>query len=98
MRLSADVFAHFVRVDPPAGLDTEDRCFDILPGGTRDIVLRGDLAGLDAVRIRNEQLGGRQPVRGNFASAAGTPQEKKKKVEVRCSIACDASSGLQKKK
>ena len=55
-------------------------------------------AQLDAVRIRNEQLGGRQPVRGNFASAAGTPQEKKKKVEVRCSIACDASSGLQKKK
>ncbi len=52
MRLSADVFAHFVRVDPPAGLDTEDRCFNILPGGTRDIVLRGDLAGLDAVRIR----------------------------------------------
>jgi beta-mannosidase len=52
MRLSADVFAHFVRVDPPAGLDTEDRCFDILPGGTRDIVLCGDLAGLDAVRIR----------------------------------------------
>lgn len=55
-------------------------------------------AQLDAVRIRNEQLGGRQPVRGNFASAAGTPQEKKKKVEVTCSIACDASSGGQKKK
>ena len=55
-------------------------------------------AQLDAVRIRNEQLGGRQPVRGNFASAAGPPQEKQKKVEVRCSIACDASSGLQKKK
>jgi len=55
-------------------------------------------AQLDAVRVRNEQLGGRQPVRGNFASAAGTPQEKKKKVEVSCSITCDASSGVQKKK
>lgn len=55
-------------------------------------------AQLDAVRVRNEQLGGRKPVRGNFASAAGTLQEKKKKVEVRCTITCDASSGVQKKK
>lgn len=55
-------------------------------------------AQLDAVRIRNEQLGGRQPVRGNFASAAGTPQEKKKKVEVHCVITCDASSGVKQKK
>lgn len=53
---------------------------------------------LDAVRIRNEQLGERKPVRGKFASAAGAPQEKKKKVEVRCSITCSASSGVQKKK
>ena len=52
LRLSSDVFAHFVRVDPPAGLDTDDRCFDLLPGGSRDVVLRGDLAGLDAVRVR----------------------------------------------
>ncbi|MBM4142271.1 MAG: hypothetical protein FJ225_01565 [Lentisphaerae bacterium] len=52
LRLSTDVFAHFVRVDPPAGLATEDRCFDLLPGGSRDVVLRGDTARLDAVRVR----------------------------------------------
>ena len=52
LRLNTDVFAHFVRVDPPAGLDTDDRCFDLLPGGSRDIVLRGDLARLDEVRVR----------------------------------------------
>jgi hypothetical protein len=52
LRLSTDVFAHFVRVDPPAGLDTDDRCFDLLPGGSRDIVLRGDLVHLETVRVR----------------------------------------------
>jgi len=52
LRLTTDVFAHFVRVDPPVGLTTPDRCFDILPGGSRDIVLRGDPAALDAVRVR----------------------------------------------
>ncbi len=51
LRLSADVFAHFVRIDLPDGLDTDDRCFDLLPGDTRDVVLRGDLTHLDAVRV-----------------------------------------------
>ncbi len=52
VRLSTDVFAHFVRLDLPAGLDTEERCFDLLPGSSREVVLRGDLAGLEAVRVR----------------------------------------------
>jgi len=52
LRLVTDNFAHFVRLDLPAGLDADDRCFDVLPDGTRDVVLRGDLARLDTVRIR----------------------------------------------
>ena len=52
LRLSSNMFAHFVCVEPPAGLETEDRCFDILPGATREVVLRGDLTALDAMRIR----------------------------------------------
>ena len=52
LRLATDVFAHFVRLDPPEGLEVEDRCFDLLPGGTREVVLQGDLSRLDAVRVR----------------------------------------------
>jgi len=52
LRLSTDAFAHFVRVDPPAGLDTDDRCFDILPGSSRDIILRGNLSRLSDIRVR----------------------------------------------
>ena len=55
-------------------------------------------AQLDAARSRHDQLSGRKPTRGKFASAAGEPTEKKKKVEVRCTLTCDASSGVQKKK
>jgi len=57
LRLSTDVFAHFVRVDPPAGLDTDDRCFDLLPGGARDVVLRGDAGRMEGVRVRWRNMG-----------------------------------------
>ncbi|MFZ4396248.1 MAG: beta-mannosidase [Kiritimatiellia bacterium] len=52
LRLTTDMFAHFVRVDPPAGLDTDDRCFDLLPGSSRDIVLQGDASLVETVRVR----------------------------------------------
>jgi beta-mannosidase len=52
LRLATDVYAHFVRIDPPAELETDDRCFDILPGGSRDVVLRGDLTKLNDLRLR----------------------------------------------
>jgi hypothetical protein len=55
-------------------------------------------AQLDAARSRHDQLSGRKPTRGKFASAAGEPTEKKKKAEVRCTLTCNASSGVQKKK
>ena len=61
LRLSSDVFAHHVRLELPAGLRADDDAFDILPGGTRDVELRGDLARLDAVRARwrnRETVGG----------------------------------------
>jgi beta-mannosidase len=52
LRLATDHFAHFVRLELPEGLDTEERCFDLLPGSTREVVLRGDLAALEQVRVR----------------------------------------------
>jgi beta-mannosidase len=59
LRLSSDVFAHFVRLELPAGLEADDGHFDLLPGEPRDVRLRGDLADLDAVRVcwrnRNKQ-------------------------------------------
>ena len=53
---------------------------------------------LDTARARHDHLSGRKPTRGKFASAAGEPTEKKKKTEVRCTLTCNASSGVQKKK
>jgi len=51
LRLSSDAFAHFVRIELPAGLEADDGCFDLLPGEARDVVLLGDPAGLDALRV-----------------------------------------------
>jgi hypothetical protein len=55
-------------------------------------------AQLDTARARHDRLSERKPTRGKFASAAGEPTEKKKKVEVRCTLTCGAPSGVQKKK
>jgi len=52
LRLSSDVFAHFVRMDLPAGMEADDNCLDLLPGESRDVLLRGDLAALDSLRVR----------------------------------------------
>ena len=52
LRLSSNVFAHFVRMDFPAGLEADDICFDLLPGESRDVLLRGDISDLDSLRVR----------------------------------------------
>ncbi len=52
LRLATDNFAHFVRIDTPPGLEPEDSCFDMLPGSSRDVELRGDTSQLGRVSVR----------------------------------------------
>ena len=52
LALTTDVFAHCVRLTLPDGLEPDDNCMDILPGSTRELVVRGDTARLGEIRIR----------------------------------------------
>jgi beta-mannosidase len=52
LELGTDVFAHYVHLVLPAGLEPEDNFFDLLPGESRMVGVRGDMSRLDDVRVR----------------------------------------------
>jgi beta-mannosidase len=52
LELSTDAFAHFVNLLLPQGLDPDDNFFDLLPGETRKLLVRGDTARLGDVTVR----------------------------------------------